>query len=237
MRNASIACLAFGAHPDDIELFCAGILIKFKKKRLLTAVADLTRAELSTNGDPQTREREAQKAAEILEIDHRYNLELPDGQIENTYDNRLKIIKLIRKLRPRFCVLPYWIDRHPDHVATSRIVQEAIFYAGLPKIETEEESFRPEYLLYYMLHTPFIPTFVLDISEEFNLKKEAINAYHSQFIPRANKNRRSFINRPEFLEMIETRAKYFGYQVNCRYGEPYYFQGTLRLKDPVHLFE
>jgi bacillithiol biosynthesis deacetylase BshB1 len=237
MSDVSVTCLAFGAHPDDVELFCAGILIKFKNLSLKTAIADLTRAELSTNGDPETREQEAREAAAILHVDQRYNLGLPDGQIVNTFDNRLKIISLIRKLKPRFCVIPYWRDRHPDHVAASQIVREAIFYAGLPKIETGEDAFRPEYTLYYMLHTTFTPTFVLDISQEFETKKKAIHVYRSQFIHNAQKSQQSFINKPEFLEMIETRAKYFGNQVNCRYGEPYYYQGILKVGNPLVLFE
>jgi bacillithiol biosynthesis deacetylase BshB1 len=237
MINPPVTCLAFGAHPDDVELFCAGILIKLKNLSLKTAIADLTRAELSTNGDLKTRKQESEEAAKILNVDHRYNLEFPDGQIDNTFENRLKIISLIRKLKPRFCVIPYWQDRHPDHVATSHIVREALFYAGLSKIETGQEAFRPELLLYYMLHTTFKPTFILDISNEFEIKKRAINAYRSQFIHKANRSRESFINKPEFLDMIETRAKYFGYQANCRYGEPYYYERILKISNPLVLLD
>ena len=230
-----VTCVAFGAHPDDVELSCAGLLIKLKKLSVKTVVVDLTRAELSTNGNPQTRELEARKAAEIMGINHRYNLEISDGHIENTHENRLKIIGLIRKLRPRFCVLPYWKDRHPDHVATSKLVKDALFYAGLIKIETGEEAFRPEFVVYYMMHTPFKPTFVLDISDEYEQKEKAIDAYASQFHRETKTNRDSFINRPEFLEMIRTRALYYGYQINCRYGEPYFYNGLLKINNPLML--
>jgi bacillithiol biosynthesis deacetylase BshB1 len=237
MANPRITCLAFGAHPDDVELFCAGIIIKMKKQSVKTVIVDLTRAELSTNGDPQRREEEARQAAKIMRIDNRYNLALPDGEITNTYDNRLKIISLIRKLRPQICVLPYWKDRHPDHVAASQTVRDSLFYAGLSKIETGEQAFRPDIMLYYMLHKTFKPTFILDISDEFKLKMKAIYAYQSQFQYNAQNNRESYINKPEFLEMIETRAKYFGNQIHCRYGEPYYYEGILKINDPLVLLD
>jgi bacillithiol biosynthesis deacetylase BshB1 len=231
-----IDCLAFSPHPDDAELFCSGLLLKFKSAGKRTAVVDLTLGELSTNGNPELRAREADTASEILELDHRRNLNLEDGNLLNTTDNRYKIIEVLRDLRPKICLLPYWIDRHPDHEASARMVNDALFYSGLQKIETGTEPHRPEQALHYMMHTPFIPGFVVDISEVFEKKMEAIRAYKSQFLQQAGTTHKTYINEGEFLESIELRARYYGQQIGCRYGEPYLTKEVLKVNNILQFF-
>jgi bacillithiol biosynthesis deacetylase BshB1 len=229
-------CLAFGTHPDDIELFCSGLLIKLKNQGYTTAVIDLTYGELSTNGDVATRKNETKNANKILRLDKRINLGFDDGNIINTPDTRLKIIKQVRDIKPEICILPYGKDRHPDHIKAAQLVQDAIFYAGLPRIDTGQKAFRPKSILYYMQHLDFNPTFIVDISDEFENKLNAIKAYKSQFINKDNDFIETYINRNEFIESIITRAKFYGHHISCRYGEPYFYDGDLKINDIMKIF-
>lgn len=231
-----IDCLAFSPHPDDAELFCSGLLLKLKAQGYHIAVVDLTRGELSSNGDLKTRKKETEEATKILKLDKRFNLKIPDGNIENNEKNRVNIIKLIRQMCPKVCLLPYWEDRHPDHIAAALVLRDAIFYAGLKKIKTGQEAYRPQAILYYMLHKPFIPTFVVDISQEMDAKLDAIKAYKSQFLLETKNSIMTYINRPEFLETIVTRAKFYGQQIGCKYGEPYYYHETIKIENIMQFF-
>ena len=231
-----IDCLAFSPHPDDAELFCSGLLLKYKAAGKSTAVVDLTLGELSTNGNPELRASESKQAAEVLNLDMRHNLNLQDGNLTNTIENRLKVISVVREMRPKVCLIPYWIDRHPDHEAASRLVNDALFYAGLQKIETEHAHHRPGKILFYMLHTPFEPSFVVDISEVFDRKMEAIQAFGSQFSNTADGSRQTYINQSDFLESIEIRARYYGRQIGCHYGEPFFSKQLLKLDNILQFF-
>jgi bacillithiol biosynthesis deacetylase BshB1 len=231
-----IDCLAFGPHPDDAELFCGGVLLKLKKQGCSTAIIDLTQAELSTNGNPKLRSEETIRASEILNLDYRKNLKIPDGNIDNTQINRKLVIEITRELRPRICLLPYWQDRHPDHVAASLLLQKALFDSGLQKIKTGQQEYRPQILLYYMLHYEFQPSFVVDISDEMDKKTEAIMAYRSQFSQGDISQAATYINRPEFLHSLQTRAAWFGQQVGVKYAEPYYYPGRLKIDNILRFF-
>jgi bacillithiol biosynthesis deacetylase BshB1 len=231
-----INCLAFGTHPDDIELFCSGLLIKLKKQGYTTAVIDLTYGELSTNGDIEVRKNETTLANQILRLAKRINLGFEDGNIINTPDTRLAIIKQIRTIKPEICILPYWRDRHPDHINAALLVYDAIFYAGLSRIDTKQKAYGPKSILYYMQHLIFTPTFIVDISDEFADKLNAIKVYQSQFSNRNNKYIKTYINRDEFLKSIITRAKFYGDQINCGYGEPYFYDGHLKINDIMKNF-
>jgi bacillithiol biosynthesis deacetylase BshB1 len=229
-------CLAFGTHPDDIELCCSGLLIKLKKQGYTTAVIDLTYGELSSNGDVETRKSETSNANQILRLDKRINLGFKDGHINNTPDTRLAIIEQIRALQPRICILPYWKDRHPDHINASHLIFDAIFYSGLARIDTQEGAYRPKSVLYYMQHQVFDPTFIVDISDEFEDKLNAIKAYQSQFSNQDAKYVKTSINSGEFIESIVTRAKFYGYQIDGNYGEPYFYQRHLKINDVMKIF-
>jgi len=230
-----IDCLAFAPHPDDAELFCSGLLLKLKKQGKSTAIVDLTLGELSTNGNPETRKSESETASLILKTDYRENLEIPDGNIENTFQNRQKVIKVIRMLRPKICLLPWREDRHPDHVQASHLLKHSVFYAGLKKIKTGQDAYRPSTVLYYILHKIIEPTFIVDISEEFEQKIAAIKSYKSQFGNTVESNT-TYINRPEFLENIKTRCAYLGQQINCKFGEGFIFEGKLKINNLMDFF-
>ena len=232
----NINCLAFSPHPDDAELFCGGLLAKLKKQGHTTAIVDLTRGEMSTNGSPETRDAEAEKAAKILGLDERHNCGIPDGNIEIKIENRKKIVKLIRGMRPEICLVPYWLDRHPDHEAASRLIKRCIFDAGLIKMDTGQEIYRPPVTLYYMLHTPFDPSFVVDISDVLEVKHAAIDAYESQLSVKNPRTQSTHINRPEFMKGLTTRAAYFGQMVNVPFGEAYYYQGVLKIDNILQFF-
>jgi bacillithiol biosynthesis deacetylase BshB1 len=231
-----IDCLAFGPHPDDVELFCGGVLIKLKGAGYTTAVADLTAGELSSNGDVETRLAEAEAAKRILNLDIRLNLGLSDGELFNTWDNRLRIVDTIRDLKPRICLVPFWQDRHPDHESASILLKRAIFDAGLKKIETKLEAYRPTTVLYYFLHQYSDPTFIVDISDQMDQKLKAINVYVSQFSAKAEGTTETYINKPDFKKTIVNRAEFFGQQIGVTYGEGFYYPQMLKIDNIIDFF-
>ena len=231
----NVDCLAFGAHPDDVELFCGGTLVKLKRLGYTTAVCDLTRGELSTNGDLPTRRRETDKASELLGLDKRVNLEIADGNISMTPENRDLVIRLIRELRPQVVLAPYWEDRHPDHIAAAQLVKNALFYSGLSKIQTGLPAYRPALVLFYMLHFLFQPTVIVDISEDYETKMQSIQAYHSQFIRTKKSDKKTYINN-NFLESIAARAQLYGFQAGCVYGEPFFHNGPIKIDNIIEFF-
>jgi len=235
MKN-NVDCLAFGAHPDDVELFCGGTLVKLKRAGYSTAICDITRGELSTNGDPPTRKREMEAASKLLGIDYRLNLGIPDGNILWTTENRDAVISVLRKFRPKLVLAPYWEDRHPDHVAAAQLIKNALFYSGLSKIETELPAFRPSIVLFYMLHFLFQPTLIVDISEYYENKMESIRAYRSQFSRTQENEIQTYINNNNFLESIEARAKLYGFQAGCTFGEPFFHHGPIKINNIIEYF-
>ncbi len=228
--------LAFGAHPDDVELSCGGTLLKLAEQGYSTAIIDLTRAELSTQGNPEQRRQEAETAGRILKVAVRENLMFPDGGIVNNEENRLRVIETIRKHKPQIVLAPFNQDRHPDHEHTSQLVRECCFYAGLEKIQTRSEPHRPHTVLYYFQHWVEQPVFIVDISDTFETKMEAVRAYKSQFIRTEKNIKETFINRPEFLQSIKNRAEYFGYQAGVRYGEAFHVRLPIKLDNLMDIF-
>lgn len=231
---SSINCLVFSPHPDDAELFCGGVLLKLKKQGYSTGIVDLTRGELSTNGDPATRAAEAEEAGEILCLDLRKNLHISDGNIENNISNRKLVIEVIRETRPEICFIPYWKDRHPDHVSASRLIEDAVFYAGLKQLDTGQPAYRPGTNLYYMMHHEFDPSFIVDISEYHEVKTAAIKAYKSQFL--SGGDQETYINKPGFLAALEARAAHLGQKIGANYGEGFYYKGKLKIDNIPSFF-
>ena len=228
--------LFIGAHPDDVELSCGGTVVKMVKAGNSVGILNLTRGELSTRGSVKIREREASEAAKILGVKVRENLELEDGSIENNPGNRLKLISAIRKYTPELIFAPYPRDRHPDHKHASQLVSEASFYSGLTKIITKigskkQKPYRPNRILYYMQTYTFEPSFITDISNEFETKMKAIRCYASQFYNPESKEPDTFISDKKFIEYLEARARFYGFQIGARYGEPFFSEEALKL-DP-----
>jgi N-acetylglucosamine malate deacetylase 1 len=221
----TVDILAFAPHPDDAEIFCAGTLLTCARAGLRIGIADLTRGELSTRGDPGTRAAETDAATRILALDARLNCDLPDGFVASTPEQRLAVIRVLRALRPRTVLLPWREDRHPDHANAHTLVREAIFLSGLVKIETvhdgtPQQPHRPVRAYAYMMHTDFAPEVIVDVSGVFETKLEAIRAYGTQVHARTSgEGPRTHISSPDFLEALIARARRLGFLAGVRYGE------------------
>jgi N-acetylglucosamine malate deacetylase 1 len=231
-----IDVLAFGAHPDDVELFCSGLLVKLKSQGFKTGIIDLTAGELSTRGNVTLRAQEAREAAKILNVDIRENLGLKDGDIKIDAESKGRVIEAIRKYRPKIVLTPYWEDRHPDHISASRLVGASFFYSGLSKVKTRHEAYRPKTLIYYFHHDVAKPSFIVDVSVEFETKLKAVQAYQSQFFNPSSREPATYISRPEFTESIINRAKYFGFQIGVEYGEPFFVKSALKIDNIMEIF-
>lgn len=226
----SIDILAFGAHPDDIELSCAGTLISLIKTGKKAAVVDLTRGEMGSRGTPELRNSEAKKSAEILGLHARDNLGLPDTELTNNRDHQKAIIEKVREYRPHICLIPTPHDRHPDHENATSLLADAIFYSGLVKIETrgpdqqKQEPYRPSHVLHFMQHDHFNPDFVFDITDTIETKEKAIMAFSSQFnISDPGDEPETYISDPEFLKALRAKASYFGHMAGFKYGEGFLY--------------
>jgi bacillithiol biosynthesis deacetylase BshB1 len=232
--------LAVGTHPDDLELCCGGTLILLANRGHRVGAVDLTRGELGTRGSSELRAEETKAANQHLKLCVRENLGIPDGDIENSLDNRLRVIRAIRKHRPRLLLVPYWEERHYDHVRASLLATEAAFHSGLSKVDTGQASFRPFRTLFYAGRIGFRPSFVVDISETFEAKMRAIRSYRSQFHGlrkgKASKEPSTMISTRYALEVIETMCRYYGAMIGARYGEPFLLREGLELDDPVAFF-
>jgi len=227
--------MAFGAHPDDIELGCGGTLIKLTDQGHSVVLVDMTRGEMSTRGTIETREREAAAAAQIIGAVARENLELPDGHVRASEEARRRVAEVVRTYRPRVVFVPYYEDRHPDHVHTSQVVYEGIFAAGLTRFETERAAYRPSQVVYYMGWYEFAPTFVVDITEQFDRKMEAIYAYSTQFTANDPSYRQTRLTSLEHKWLIVHRMGHYGSLIQKRYGEGFLIRGTLEVEDPLDL--
>lgn len=237
--------LALSAHPDDTELCCGGTLAALVNQGKKVGVVDFTRGEKGTRGTPEQRMEEASNAAEIIGLETRKNLGLPDTQIENNRLYQKRIIQQIRTYRPHICFVGAPSDRHPDHGNATRLALDSIFYSGLAKIKTEDtegnlqERWRPSHVLQFMQDRPFEPDLVFDITETFETKKEAILAFSSQFnVKDADDEPETYISNREFFEGVEARARHFGHLIGAKYGEPFKYQnGPLPMNSFGALFE
>lgn len=216
--------MAIGAHPDDVELSCAGVLLVEKKNGKKTGIIDLTQGELGTRGTAETRKQEAADAAKILAVDVRENLGLRDGFFQNTEADQLKVIEAIRKYRPEVILCNAPEDRHPDHGRSAKLVSDACFLSGLRKVETTvdgqpQEAWRPKYVLHYIQDRFLQPDFVIDISDVMETKLESIKAYGTQFHNPGVDGPQTYISTPDFLESIIYRSKMMGKMIGVKYAE------------------
>ncbi|REL38373.1 bacillithiol biosynthesis deacetylase BshB1 [Rhodohalobacter sp. SW132] len=220
--------LAFGAHPDDTELGCAGTLAALVQKNRSVVVADLTRGEMGSRGTAKLRLQEAEKAASIIGLSDRLNLGLPDTELSNIREFQIPIIEVIRHFRPHICILPAPADRHPDHGNAARLISDAIFYSGLIKIETKNRAgnvqnpHRPAHILHYMQDRPFEPDFIFDITNTLSIKEKAIKAFTSQFdVADPGDEPETYISDPSFFDALRSRAKHMGHLAGFEYGEAF----------------
>ena len=227
-----IDVMAFGAHPDDIELFCGGTLIKMQQAGAALILVDLTQGELGSGGNAAIRCQEAEQAAVLMQVAARENLALEDGHIRSTPDAKLRVVRTIRAHRPDMVLLPYYVDRHPDHVQASTLVYEAAFMAGLAQYRTDQDHFRPRRLAYYMLWEPFEPSFIIDVSAQFERKMQAIEAYASQFDPSSQHAANTRLTSGGFKDLLTNRMAYHGSLIGKKYGEAFLIHGNLEVSDP-----
>lgn len=228
--------LVFGAHPDDIELGCAGTIIKHIKLGLKVGVIDFTKGELGTRGTEETRSDETKNANKILGLELRENMGFKDGFFVNDEDHKLKLIKKIRQYRPEIVITNAPSDRHPDHGRASDLTIDSCFLAGLEKIETGQEVWRPKHIYHYIQFNTILPDFVVDISEEMELKIESILCYKTQFFNPNSEETETIISSSDFLESVRYRAMDLGRQSDCKYAEGFITNQTLKvnsLKDLI----
>jgi bacillithiol biosynthesis deacetylase BshB1 len=222
--------LVFGPHPDDAELGAGGAIIKAIKSKLKVGIVDLTAGEMGTHGSKEIRLKEAQAAAKVMGVEFRENLGLHDGYLTYKQDMEtvLLITEIIRKYQPYIVLAPYWNDRHPDHIAASSMITKALHYAKLIKIKLENPKHRVEKVLYYEINGQFTPTFIMDISKEFDKKRKAIMTHASQF--------KEFTM--ECLPFpVEERCRYYGSLLYSKFGEAFLMKKPLAINDWKCLFD
>lgn len=231
-----IDVLAFGAHPDDVELGCGGTLSKLISEGKTVAIVDLTKGELGTRGTAETRLQEATEAAKILGVSVRENLEMKDGFLNNSEEYQLKVVKMIRKYQPEMVLANALEDRHPDHAKAAKLVADACFLAGLPKIKTEynnqeQQSWRPKQVYHYIQWRDIKPDFVVDITGFLETKMSSCLAYQTQFYNPTSEEPMTPISTKDFLESITYRAQNLGRLSGCDYAEGFNTEKIVALKN------
>jgi N-acetylglucosamine malate deacetylase 1 len=228
--------LAIAAHPDDIELICGGTLIRAHMLGRSTGIIDLAAGEMASRGTPELRAKEAAKAAKVMGVAVRENMGFPDGGIQNTPETRAKLAVAIRKLKPRIVITHSQHGRHPDHPIVAQLVRDACFVAGLKKVEPKVAPHRPLKVIHALSFREDNqkPTFVVDVSEAFEKKLEAIACYKSQF-GEAVQAGEVYPNGEPLSDLIRHHAAHYGSLIRCRYGEPFYTTETMRVEDVASL--
>jgi bacillithiol biosynthesis deacetylase BshB1 len=225
----TIDLLAVAAHPDDVEQTCGGTLIRMAEAGYRTGVLDLTAGDMGTRGSPEIRLEEAEAAGREMLLSWRGNLRMPDARLENTLAARMTIAAEIRRLRPRMVIVPYWEARHPDHYRAGEMTYEACFLAGLKRLDPYTEPHRPFKLIYSSLYANVTPSFVVDISAQFDRRMDALMCYVSQY--GASTASDLFPAETEIRERHAAIARYYGNLIGVKYGEPFVVRETMRVDD------
>ena len=225
--------LFLAAHPDDAELYCGGSIIKFRENGYRVGILDFTRGEAATSGTVEDRDRETLTSNAILQPDVRHNLGLVDSGLRDDGNTRILVVNYIRKYRVKVLIAPHGPCRHPDHTAVSTLAKNVFFFSGAGKFPSDHEPWQPLQLIYHMEFQDVRPSFVVDISEQFERKIKTIEAYSTQFYTDSNQNEKTLIGSHRFRELMISRFKYYGNLINCDYGEPYILDETLRIDDPL----
>jgi bacillithiol biosynthesis deacetylase BshB1 len=254
MADVKLDILAIAAHPDDIEITCGGLLIKMVKRGKAVGAVDLTRGEAGTLGTSDDRLAELQEAAKIMGLAYRGNLHMEDSAVEYNQANKLKVAAAIRQTKPEIVILPHWEQRHPDHLACSRIGYDACFLAGLKKLAIEGEPHRPRKILYASYYRNTDYSFIVDISDEFEQKCRAVGAYQSQFGQGTGENMKNalkgalnlydffssggkniFAPGTNIYDLMHTRAHQLGQMVGVQYAEAYTIKEHILIDDPLSM--
>jgi bacillithiol biosynthesis deacetylase BshB1 len=228
--------LAIAPHPDDVELTSGGTMIKMAQAGYSTGILDLTRGESGTRGSPETRLKEAARAAKIMGVKVRRNLSLPDAHLKVTDEYKAAIAAVIRELEPRTVIVPYWEGRHPDHYTAARLGYEACFVAGLKNYPLEGQPFRPFKILYAAAYADVRPTLAVDITRQYDRRRQAILAYASQFRPpQHDRKSRVAIPLDELEERMSLQAKYYGRLIGVKYAEGFVVKEVAQVEDVVRM--
>lgn len=236
-----INILAVVAHPDDVELCCAGTLIAHQMKGYTTGVIDLTEGEMGTRGTPSQRLEEAEQAGQIMRLSVRENMGFSDAFFKNDKEHQLKLIQKIRNYQPDILITNAKYDRHPDHARGAQLVEEAAFKSGLAKIVTKDENgdgqsaWRPAKLLNCIQSTSLEPDFLVDVTSAHEDKMKSIKAYKSQFFDPNSREPQTYISNPEFLKMVEARGREYGHRIQVKYAEGFNYSQALGVSDLNHL--
>ena len=228
--------LVFGAHPDDVELGCGGTILKHVKQGYKVGIIDLTRGELGTRGTKETRSDETENSTKILGVLLRDNMGFKDGFFQNDGSHKMELIKKIREYKPEIVITNAPTDRHPDHGRSSDLTINACFLAGLEKIETGQDVWRPKHIYHYIQFNTILPDFVIDITEEIDEKLESVLCYKTQFYNPESEETETIISSEDFLESVKYRSKDLGRQSDCKYAEGFITNQTLKvnsLKDLI----
>jgi bacillithiol biosynthesis deacetylase BshB1 len=210
--------LAFGPHPDDVEIGLGGTLAKHAALGHSVGLCDLTRGEMSSNGTPEQRVQEAEAARKVLGAAWRENLALPDRAIGTSPDHTLRVVEIIRRVRPRTIAIPYWNDRHPDHESSAAMLRDAVFNAKLKRYKAAGDPWQPETVCYYFINDSGPVSFVVDVSDYYDTKRRALACYTSQFT-RATESADTRLNSPSFTQLIESRDAQFGALAGVAFAE------------------
>jgi bacillithiol biosynthesis deacetylase BshB1 len=228
--------LAIAAHPDDVELTCGGTLLKMAQRGYKTGILDLTAGEMGTRGTPETRAKEAAKAAKLLAVKWRGTLGVPDSDVQPSRQHKLRLAAVIRELRPKTVILPYWEARHPDHYNASTLGYEGCFLAGLKQLPLEGEAYRPFKILYSISFADVRPTFIVDITAQFKQRHKAILAYSSQFLPPNTEKKSKVRLAIDRLEAdMNQLARHYGQMIGVDYGEPFLQKELIKVDDIVKM--
>ncbi|HXS96936.1 MAG TPA: bacillithiol biosynthesis deacetylase BshB1 [Candidatus Limnocylindrales bacterium] len=228
----SLDVLAIAAHPDDVEQTCGGTLIRMAEMGYRTGVLDLTAGDMGTRGSPELRVEESQAAGKEMSLAWRGNMYMPDARLENTLSARMTLAVKIRELKPRVVILPYWQARHPDHYRAAEISFEACFLAGLKKLDEYSEPHRPQKILYAALYADVKPSFIVDISGQFERRMKALLSYASQY-GKTEEGSTLFPDEEEIRERLASVARFYGNQIGVKYGEPFVVKEAIRIDDVV----
>ena len=226
--------LAIAAHPDDVEQTCGGTLIRMAELGYRNGVLDLTAGDMGSRGTPELRMEEAQKAAEHLLLAWRQNLRWPDARLENTITARMTLAGIIRRVRPRVVILPYWTGRHPDHYRACEIAYEACFLAGLRRLDEDTPPHRPFKVLYSSIYANVTPSFVVDISRQFGRRMAALLSYASQYGDTETASD-IFPSHEEVKERLASTARFYGNLIGVQYGEPFVVKECMQMDDIVSM--
>lgn len=231
--NEGIDLLVFAPHPDDGEIGLGGTLALLARTGQRTAIVDLTRGEWGTKGTPEDRAAEAAAATAILRLTARENLDLGDGRLEPSLSARRVVAACLRRLRPEVVAVTHPMDRHPDHRAAAALVQAALMWARMPNADVPGEPCYPRRLLYYFIHDYVPPAGIIDVSQDYETKRQAVVAYRTQFVEPQLPPGYRYIGTSDYLRTIEARARHYGAQIGAEYGEAIAADGPLRVPDPL----